>query len=92
LLRRVKIFTVRREVNQMKEAEFYYTIIKLNENDEQADVCEDVFQTIIEETDFDIIDRDEMLQQYKCLIQELKYLHSEVVGLYLEKIIEARAT
>ena len=76
----------------MKEAKFYYKIIKLTENDEQVDVCEDVFQNIIEEADFDTIDKDEMLKEYGALIIELKGLHSELVGQFLEKIIEARAT
>ena len=76
----------------MKEAEFYYTIIKLNENDEQVDVCEDVFQNIIEEADIVTLDRDELLKDYHGLVIELKGLHSELVGQFLEKIIEARAT
>ena len=76
----------------MKEAEFYYTIIKLNENDEQVDVCEDVFQNIIEEADIVTLDRDELLKDYHGLVIELKGLHFEMVSRYLNMIIEARAT
>ena len=76
----------------MKEAEFYYTIIKLNENDEQVDVCEDVFQNIIEEADIVTLDRDELLKAYHGLVIELKGLHFEMVSRYLNMIIEARAT
>ena len=76
----------------MEESEMFDKIYALNDEDSELEACEDVFQSIIEEADFDTIGKDEMLKAYKGLIIELKGLHSEAIGLYLEKIIEARAT
>ena len=76
----------------MKEADMFNKIVALNEIDDEFECWLNVFTDVVNESPLGPSAKELKIQFCGNYLGRLKLLNSDVIGAYLEKIIEARAT
>jgi len=76
----------------MTELEMFDNITALNDLDNDVDDNLTILTNVVQKLSLSDTQQENYLYNYTVYSQELKSIQSQLVGLYLEKIIEARAT